>query len=152
MIPIKLYLTDEDYEIAELNGINPSTLRGRIDRGWDKQRAITESTIGKRAKWLRVAKVNGIKEGTFNNRVYTYGYTHEEAATKQLFNGYYTELLKKARERGNPVAYSTIQQRISKGMSEEEAISKFPQTTNKRKSDIDRILDVEVKSPHSQWF
>jgi len=114
---MKIYLTDEDYAIAESNGINPSTLRGRIDRGWDKERAITESTTGKRAKWLRVAKVNGIKEGTFNNRVYIHGYTHEEAATKQLFNGYYTELLKKAREQGNPVAYSTIQQRISKGMS-----------------------------------
>lgn len=151
-MPMRIYLTPEDYEIAELNGINPSTLRGRIDRGWDKERAITESTIGKRAKWLRVAKVNGIKEGTFNNRVYMYGYTHEEAATKPINDSYYAKLHRKARERGNPVAYSTIQQRISKGMSEEEAISKFPQTTNKRKSDIDRILNIEVGSPHNSWF
>jgi len=149
---MKIYLTDEDYDIAKQNGIKPRTLISRIDRGWDKERAITESTTGERAKWLKVAKENGIKEGTFNNRVYIHGYTHEEAATKQLFNGYYSELLKKARDRGNPVAYSTIHQRIARGMSEEEAVSTPPQTTNKRKSEIERILNVEIGSTHNTWF
>lgn len=153
MIPITLYHTDDDYAIAKSNGINPSTFRERMRRNWDKERAMTKP-VNNRAKWLKVAAQNGIGKGTFDNRVYGCGWTYEDAATKPLGNGYYTELLKQAHKKGNMIAYSTLYQRIERGMSEEKAISMPPQTTNKHtgKSVVDRMLEVEVQSPHSSWF
>lgn len=77
-------ITPKMLAVSRANRISDNLLRTRISRGWDKERAITESTKKERAYWMEVAKKNGIKRMTFNNRLYQLGYTYEMAATKPL--------------------------------------------------------------------
>ncbi|MEN2765753.1 hypothetical protein [Ornithinibacillus xuwenensis] len=79
-------LTPQLIHKAKQNGINQETLRIRLSRGWDEERATTEPTEKKteRAKWLKVAIDNGINVVAFNSRVYSYGWDYEEAATRPL--------------------------------------------------------------------
>ena len=83
------YITPEEYQIAESNGISRNTLDIRVrDLLWDKERAITEPTQKKNngeMKWADVAESNNIPRQTYYTRRKR-GMSKEEAATKPLQN------------------------------------------------------------------
>ncbi|MCC3939760.1 MULTISPECIES: hypothetical protein [Bacillus cereus group] len=70
--PYDYYITPEEYEIAEKNGVCASTLRSRIyDLCWSKERAIDTPPI-KNHLWREVKDValsNGIAMKTFEKRI-----------------------------------------------------------------------------------
>lgn len=85
---MKDYLTPEDYEIAEKNGISRKLADSRFyDNNWNKERAITQPKRGPLLtmwdQWKEVAEANGICKSTFNSRL-EYGWEPEIAATKEL--------------------------------------------------------------------
>ena len=87
MIDYDSYITEEEYKIAEGNGIDKRTLEDRIRRqSWDKKRAISQPkrARGKYTKWYKIAESNGISRGTFIARVKRGGWGHERAATEPI--------------------------------------------------------------------
>lgn len=78
-----VYITPEEYEKAEENGIDKNTLYKRlIEYGWDKQRALSQPKRVRPnlSKWKAIAVKNGISEGTFYSRVCTMKWDLEKAA------------------------------------------------------------------------
>ena len=81
------YITPEEYEIAEANGIDKLTLNNRVRRcNWSKERAMSEpiKRRGRYTKWYEIAESNGISRGTFIYRVNVCGWSCERAATEVL--------------------------------------------------------------------
>ena len=81
--PYDYYITDEEYVIAEKNGIGKDTLNFRIRRmGWDKEKALTTKPrkYTNRAKQVEIAKANGIGRSTFYDRL-SDGWKVEDAYT-----------------------------------------------------------------------
>ena len=81
--PYDYYITDEEYEIAEKNGISKDTLNFRIRRmGWNKEKALTKPPrkYTDRAKQIEIAKANGISRATFYDRL-SDGWKVEDAYT-----------------------------------------------------------------------
>jgi hypothetical protein len=76
------YLTDEDYLIAERNGISHKTAYQRFYlTGWTKERAITQKIEPSRwSVYREICETNGISQQTFNDRIRR-GKSPEEAAT-----------------------------------------------------------------------
>ena len=122
------YITPEEYEIAEKNGIGRHTLDNRIwNLAWDKKRAITERPKRRRKfKHLELARKNGIPDETFRMRVRR-GMDELEAAQKPLQNKidwslemrnrrkfkYPNWVYEKARENG--ISHSSLTHRIESG-------------------------------------
>lgn len=77
-------LTNEDYEIAESNGIERHVLDLRFYAYyWDKERALTEPVrIYKKSKWRRKAKELGIVSVRTYDRRVNRGWDEERAATE----------------------------------------------------------------------
>lgn len=87
MIDYDSYITDDEYKIAEANGIDKRTLEERIRKQfWDKERAISQPKRkrGKYTKWYKIAESNGISRGTFIARVNICGWDYERAATESI--------------------------------------------------------------------
>ena len=87
MIDYDSYITEEEYKIAEANGIDKRTLEERIRKQfWDKERAISQPKRkrGKYTKWYKIAESNGISRGTFIARVNESGWSCERAATEPI--------------------------------------------------------------------
>ena len=86
--PYDFYITDEEYEIAEKNGIIKDTLNYRIRKmGWDKERALNTPTrkYTKRGKQIEIAESNGIGRTTFYDRLAD-GWKVEDAYTVPIMN------------------------------------------------------------------
>ena len=83
-------LTGKDVATAEKNGITLTCVHTRLYYGWEKQRAISQPVrkINVRKKWMELAERNGIGNGTFNSRVYSYGWGFEKAATEPVNTKY----------------------------------------------------------------
>lgn len=82
-----VYITPEEYEKAEKNGIDKNTLYKRIrEYGWDKQRALSQPKRVRPnlSKWKAIALKNGISEGTFYSRVCNMKWDLERAATTPI--------------------------------------------------------------------
>lgn len=81
------YITPEEYDIAERNGISNKLLYYRIRRdGWSKERAMSQP-VRKRSdysKWYLIAEKNGISRRTFLMRMYNCGWDCERAATEPI--------------------------------------------------------------------
>lgn len=80
------YITPEEYELAEQNGISKWTLDVRIkDLLWDKETAITKP-VAKRdysnKEWADLAEKNGINRNTFYSRLRR-GMNPKDAATTE---------------------------------------------------------------------
>lgn len=130
------YITPEEYEVAEKNGIDAHNLERRIRLlGWSKEKAINTPLreLNDRSYWVEVARKNGIKYQTFMNRVNNLGWDEERAATappnKHQFNGVHekvriipTEIIKLAEKNG--IKYHTLRMRIKRGMDPHEAATK----------------------------
>jgi hypothetical protein len=63
------YLTDEDYKIAESNGISKKLAYIRFYRGWSKQKAITKKVNEKQDLWLKYRDVCVVSYATFYLRI-----------------------------------------------------------------------------------
>ncbi|WP_058302403.1 hypothetical protein [Gorillibacterium timonense] len=84
--PYDYYITPEEYEIAASNGISKKNLESRIrERGWEKQRAITTPTKGRRCspEIIALAKANEIKYSQFYTRLVE-GWDEHRAATTPI--------------------------------------------------------------------
>ena len=122
------YITPEEYEIAQSNGISERTLKSRVRQlGWDKERAIT-TPIQKRKnydKWKAIAESNGICMKTFLTRVNVLGWSEEIAATQSLLNisvrnrKYSKEIDEVLRKNG--ITKNTFYSRIRRGWTIERA-------------------------------
>ena len=89
-MPYNYYITPEEYEEAEKNGITYDHVNTRVrGLGWDKERAITQPVKKYKRKrknlqkWAKVATKNGIPYTTFHSRIEK-GMDHKEAATKPI--------------------------------------------------------------------
>ena len=81
--PYDYYITDEEYAIAERNGISKDTLNFRIRRmGWNKERALNTPArkYTDRTKQIEIAESNGISRRTFYDRLAD-GWKVEDAYT-----------------------------------------------------------------------
>ena len=163
MIPIKQYLTPEDYEIAESNGISERLVYERFYiNDWTAERAITEPPgnyhSGNYKELLKQAHANGvmITLGGLYQRIYK-GMPEEEAVTKPLVRkSKYIEIAE-----SNGISRQAYYSRIHRGWDKETA-STWPIGKSRKKvakasdslseSEIDRILNVEVGSTHNTWF
>lgn len=80
-----MYLTPEDYEIAEKNGINRINLESRFyRRNWNKERALTEPVRYKANLWgihREQCREIGLSRQSFYKRIRLEGMNPEEAAT-----------------------------------------------------------------------
>ena len=137
MIDYDSYITEEEYKIAEANGIDKRTLEDRIRRQfWDKKRAISQPKRerGKYMEWYKVAESNGISRGTFIARVNESGWSCERAATEPIKSVkekaiIMAECRKKypdevyATLKANGISKNTFVGRIHRGWSVERAIT-----------------------------
>ncbi|MEK5070739.1 hypothetical protein [Sporosarcina sp. FSL K6-1508] len=88
------YITPNDYETAEQNGINYVALSQRVrDYGWDIDRAITEPLkVGVPfqpvwEQWEKIATENGISKDLFYQRIKVNKWDEKRAATHSLMAG-----------------------------------------------------------------
>ena len=129
------YITPEEYEIAEKNGISRDVMSKRV-RGlcWRKQRAMTEPIRKhtKRKHWAELAKENGISYNTFMTRVNDLKWDEERAATEKIHD---MDEIRARRVQGkrrfpqelvdlaasNGIGYNTFYSRVKNRMTPEEA-------------------------------
>lgn len=152
------YLTPEELDIAEKNGIGKELAQNRVYRyGWDKKRAITQKRREVRtsnwANWGATAEANGIGKSTFFTRLGN-GMTPEEAATKPLSGTRYgasrifsKEILELAASNG--ISRARLYERVQKSKWDEQKAATTPivpksevhkyRKSNKYKEKSDRI-------------
>lgn len=139
------YITPDDYEQAELNGISAQLLEQRVRSFlWDVDKAVMTPKKQQRsfkktwAKWKEIATENGIDRDAFTNRVRSLGWDEEVAATTKKgvrSRGRWTdEELETARRNGiDGSSMSIPRMRINQlGWSREEALS-TPKLTEKER-------------------
>lgn len=133
------YITPEEYDIAEKNGIRKPLLEVRIrSLGWSKKRAMNEKPLVFNRlpkEWVEIAESNGICYSTFKYRVNVLKMDIEIAATKPLqdrkkqakeayeasrkYPKYYKDLALR-----NGIAERTFHRRLESGWSLEDAANK----------------------------
>lgn len=128
------YVTPQEYEIAEQNGISAKNLNNRIRQfGWHKERAMTEPYRQRRdlSEWGKIAESNGIQYRTMQTRI-ARGWSIEDAATKPLFdmktqmkqlkqnNRKYPDVESKLKEIG--ITYAAFTNRMRSGWTLEDAM------------------------------
>lgn len=151
-----MYITPEQYEEAEENGVSAVSLYRRVYQGWELQRAI-DTPVNKKVlfatkemkPFIKTAEENGISLGTFRRRVRNSGYSPERASTEPLMTVQEATKLKRRRKairftdeqkaimKRADILEASARQRIQRfGWSMEDAIS-IPtfKTGAKRKED-----------------
>jgi len=128
------YITPQEYEQAQQNGISPGVLTRRI-RGlaWEKARALTTPPRKRRGmkEWVKIAKQNGINPKVFHRRVER-GWDQERAATQPLTDKKALMLQNRKDNRvypkdvieiaiGNGISYELFTWRMRDGWTLEEA-------------------------------
>ncbi|MCK1996817.1 hypothetical protein MPH47_06175 [Psychrobacillus psychrodurans] len=118
-------LTLKDFIDAEQKGINRTMLKQRINRGWDREKALSYPKGVRQSMELeylltpeqyRIAEKNGISKRNLEQRVYTYAWDVEEAMTIPTDGrGYkrdtkYGEYIKLAETNG--VSYKAFHNRV----------------------------------------
>ena len=164
MRPIKQYLTPEDYEIAESNGIGYQLAYQRFhEMGWTAERAITQpvNRKGKLKKLVEEAHSNGIMISRSGMQARMREMSDYDAVNTPSRESS-SEYVAIAEENG--ISRQAYYSRRKRGWDKELA-STWPIGKHRKKvavkpsasdslseSDIDRILEVEVKSPHADWW
>ena len=130
------YITPEEYETAEKNGVSKDLLEQRLRRlNWSRRRAVNETPKkhGDHKYWYGIAKGNGINYNTFTSRI-SRGWEPERAATeaacsrkesgtrsgrvRKRFSKEALDMLEKS-----GIAYATFRARVETGWDEMEAAS-----------------------------
>lgn len=156
------YITPEEYQIAEQNGISAATLEVRVrSLAWQKERAINTPPHEKHrlGDWVKVAEQNGICYRTLVYRANQLGWDIERAATQPLQNlraqaefarerdrVYPLDILETASRNG--INYDTFRGRVKRGWSMEEAATKPTMTWREcglqRKA---KLAEIEKRLP-----
>lgn len=114
------YITPEDYEIAEKNGIKRATVYQRVnDSGWDIDRAITQPPAShKTGNWTKWKDRSVVCYNTFAGRIRA-GMTPEQAAL--------TPIIPHAKRRKAPSVFSDEQIEIARknGISKSIASQRY---------------------------
>ena len=147
------YITPEEYEAAERNGINKINLEMRIRKsGWNHKRAINQPLKKlKRHSWSAVAKENGIGVGLYHSRIKK-GWSEERAATEPVHDsakelGEYVRANRKYSQEiidlatSNGIKYTTFTSRMRSGNMTELEAATTPVRTHSEAGKI----SVEVK-------
>ncbi|AVK82432.1 hypothetical protein C3943_02160 [Lysinibacillus sp. B2A1] len=120
--PYDYYITDEEYELANSNGISRTTLEYRIRyAGWSKQKSLT-TPVQKHKKYpiwaLELAQSNGIPYKTFKWRIFS-GWDFKTAATRSVGAPYQRskrkypiEIIQLAEKNG--ISYSNFYKRVNR--------------------------------------
>ncbi|PSL41724.1 hypothetical protein B0H94_11837 [Salsuginibacillus halophilus] len=135
-----IYITPEDFEEAERNGVKYTTLRQRVYQyGWDIDRAVSTPPRKMRSRKDQIerAEANGISKLTFDSRIYR-GWDEETAATKLLIDD--EEMREVSREANrkfsddiyvkcqeNGVSPYLLSKRVRLGWSKEKAATTTPE-------------------------
>jgi len=131
------YITPEEYQAAEQNGISAHLLGIRVrDLAWKKDRAISTPprVVGNLVKWRDAAMANGIRANTFYTRLRR-GISPEEASTTPLMSMCEASMTARDKNRVHPahyvalakengVKYKTYTSRIHRGWDPEQAATK----------------------------
>lgn len=163
------YITPEEYERAEANGISRQLLDQRVRTlNWPHEKAITKLPHVKHPikDWVEIAEEHGICYSTLRYRINRLHLEPEVAATKPLQDR--TAQAKKAYEAGrkypkeiiklakkNRINYDTFRYRVNSGMDMLEAATKPIMTPSeiglltkkKRQKGIQRLF-VNKKRKH----
>jgi hypothetical protein len=147
---IDVYLSPQDYKVAESNGISRDIAYSRFYiLGWNRERAITQPVKKKnpeKIRWRKIAKTNGIPYTTYYERL-TAGWTFEQAATTpKLTQEQRSQRLREAHcsvftldqletMKSNGISYGTALSRVRNcGWTAEKAISHPINTQFRRKA------------------
>jgi hypothetical protein len=167
------YITPEEYQIAEQNGISAATLEVRVrSLAWQKERAINTQPHKKHrlGEWIKVAEQNGICYRTLNYRANQLGWDLERAATQPLQDLraqaqyarekgriYPVEILETASRNG--INYDTFRGRVKRGWTLTNAATRPTMTSREcglqRKA---KLAEMEKRLPQryspisSKWF
>lgn len=132
------FITDEEYKIAESNGINKRAVYQRVNYGWSIQRAITQPL--KKLKRhspeaLNRANSVGVSRAAYYNRI-SLGWSIEKASSTPIMtkediyknnsikNTKYPQYKSLAEKNGVP--YSTFKRRVKDGWSIKDAYTVKP--------------------------
>lgn len=78
------YLTEDDYQEAEKNGIDRMNAYQRFYKyGWSREEVVTKplkTKVSLKSEWEKVAKEKGISYCTFRNRIQLLGWSIEKAS------------------------------------------------------------------------
>lgn len=144
------YITQEDYETAEQNGITAELAETRVwIRGWDVDKAITTPKKVQRcfkktwSRWKGTAERHGVDRILFTNRVRSLGWNEEDAATieknqsrrKSMWTEEEKAIAKRNGVDGNSMALPRIRMK-SLGWSKEKAISTPKMTEEQRVKNV----------------
>jgi len=164
VIPIKQYLTPEDYEIAESNGISERLVYERFYiNDWTAERAITQPVKrkGKLKKLVEEAHSNGIMISRSGMQARMRKMSDYDAVNTPLRESS-SEYVAIAEENGisRQAYYSRRKRGWDKelastwpvGKSRKEVAVKPTASDDLSESEIARILNIEVGSPHNSWF
>jgi len=111
------WITEEEFAIAEANGISKRTFKRRIYQDdWDFELAMTAKPRSvrqenKHEKWLVIALKNGISRSTFYSRLNT-GWEYIDAANKPVRKKGKTENKWLEIAKQNGINYQTFQSRV----------------------------------------
>jgi len=143
-------ITEEDYKIAEKNGISRENVYQRVNTYvWDVEDAITIPVRKRKSdegwdEWKEIALANGIDKTLYVGRVRYQGFSREDAATrkrnKRLHKKWTDRECEIAKENGiagNGMGIPNARLRL--GWSREDAVS-VPKMTKGRE-----IIKQEVK-------
>lgn len=129
------YVTPDDYDIAEKNGIPQNIVYDRvINGGWDVDKAVSKPVRKKKySNWIKKAAQNGISRHTFYARVKR-GMSLEEAVTKEVMTLNQAAEIARANIRKKPswvrtamengIKRHTFYARVYKGWSKAEAATR----------------------------
>jgi len=147
------YITPEEYQTAEQNGINARLLAKRVrDCAWGIERAMTTPPRikGKWNDWVTIAAKNGISADTFRTRIHR-GMEPSQAATDPILTRseiidqkvrihpkFYADLAKE-----NGIKARTYESRVYRGWKPEDAATK-PTMTG-------REIGLQRKERRKQW-
>ncbi|QCT03762.1 hypothetical protein E6C60_3051 [Paenibacillus algicola] len=151
------YITPDEYNQAQKNGVDPENLNRRVRLlGWKKDKAINTPLrkITDHKYWADVAEKNGITYYTFTSRINVYGWSEERAATEPLqdfgsMREAGTDAIRKIPRivlmlaEQNKLKYHTVRMRIKKGWGLYEAAT-VPVATHSEAGKIGKQKTIDL--------
>lgn len=146
------YIFEDEYLIAESNGISRELATQRMYKGWSVERAINEKKNEQGVAWRKLwsewqstAESNGISKKMFHQRVNYQKLTPEVAATKKT-RGRWTKEEREIIE-NNGLTLNIVNTRISVlGWAKEEAMT-TPRVTNEQRG---KTISESLKRKHAE--